>query len=241
MQALIEAGTGAEIQAMLDLHGLAGSAAAVAYFSFADSALSFIGAHDPDGTITPLIEFLPLPVRGGELLEEIAAIDENAATLLNNYRTQFSDIFKRVLNFGVEHEPERSGSLRWLLSACSLVLWLEEEDVARALAPSADGVRADTVVIEADGRFLLDGRRLLRSLMSYRLAGVPGHVLARSAFESLGDFAADAIRQLSRQWKVDGVVCAGDLFERNVILRERTRRGLTRLRVPVRFPAEGGR
>jgi hypothetical protein len=228
-----------EIKALLGRHGLSGAAAAVAFFSFADPARSFIGAHDPDGRITPLIEFLPLPVRGGDLLEAIGAIDENAPRLVANYQAAFPEIITRVRAFGADLEPATTESLRWLLSACSLVLWLEEADVARALAPSPGGVKADTVVIEQDGRYMFDGRRLLRSLMSYRLADVPNHVLARSVFESLGGFTADAIRRLLRDWKADAVVCAGDLFARNKILRERARASMLRLRVPVYLAPEG--
>jgi hypothetical protein len=229
-----------EIKALLGRHGRSGAAVAVAFFSFADPARSFIGAHDPDGRITPLIEFLPLPVRGGDLLEAIASIDENGPRLVANYRAAFPEIITRLCAFGADLEPAATESLRWLFSACSLVLWLEEADVARALAPSPGGVKADTVVIEQDGRYLFDGRRLLRSLMSYRLADVPAHVLARSVFESLGDFTADAIRRLLRDWKADAVICAGDLFARNTILRERARKGMLRLRVPVHFPPAGG-
>jgi hypothetical protein len=230
-----------EIKTLLGRHGRSGAAAAAAFFSFADPARSFIGAHDPDGRITPLIEFLPLPVRGGDLLDAIGSIDENAPRLMANYQAAFPEIITRVRAFGTDLEPASSESLRWLFSACSLVLWLEEADAARALAPSPGGVKADTVVIEQDGRYLFDGRRLLRSLMSYRLADVPNHVLARSVFESLGGFTADAIRRLLRDWQADAVICAGDLFARNKILRERARAGMLRLRVPVHFPpAEGG-
>ena len=67
-------------------------------------------------------------------------------------------------------------------------------------------VSVDTVVVEHNERYLLDGRRLLRSALSFRIADVPSHVLARSVFESLGDYAANAVRRLLRDWKVD-VVC----------------------------------
>ncbi|HEY5989181.1 MAG TPA: hypothetical protein VIV12_22790 [Streptosporangiaceae bacterium] len=232
----IPADAHAEIQALLRRHGLSGAAAAVAHFSFS-SPRSFIGAHDPDGRITPLIGFLPLPVRGTDLLAAISTIDENAPRLVANYRNAFPEIAGRLSEFGTGAEPGADESLRWLLSACSLTLWLEDADVARALVPSPGGVKVDTVVIEQDGCFLFDGRRLLRSLMSYRIADVPKYILACSVFESLGDFAADAIRRLLRDWKAEAVVCTGDLFARNRILRQQARKRTLGLRVPVHFPA----
>jgi hydrogenase maturation factor HypF (carbamoyltransferase family) len=116
---------------------------------------------------------------------------------------------------------------------------MEEEDVARALGPIEELVKVDAVVVEEDGRYVLDSRRLLRSVMSYRIGAVPKHVVARSVFESLGDYAAAAIRRLLRDWKVEVVVCAGDLFARNAFLADRTRRGLVRPRLAVYFPGEG--
>ncbi len=112
--------------------------------------------------------------------------------------------------------------------------------MARVLGPVPSLVNVDTVVVEHDDRYLLDGRRLLRSVMSFRIADVPNHVLARSVFESLGDYAANAVRRLLRDWKVDVVVCAGDLFARNAFIADRTRRGLVRPMLQVYFPPPMG-
>ncbi len=73
--------------------------------------------------------------------------------------------------------------------------------------------------------------------MGYRIADVPRGVLARSVFESLGDFAADAVRRLLKDWKADAIVCAGDLFAGNNILRVQTRGAMISLRLPMHFPA----
>jgi len=225
-----------EVDRLLERHGVTG-AAAVAYFSF-DGPQSFIAARDPDGSITPLIGFWPLPVRGEELLEAIAAIDENGPRLIANYEHAFPELIDAVRAFGAELESVKSESLGWLFGASSLVLGMQEEDVARALLPVPELISVDAVVIEAGGRYVFDSRRLLRSLMSYRIGAVPKHVLARSVFESLGDYAANAIRRLLRDWKVEVVVCAGDLFARNVFLADRTRRGLVRPRLAVYFPGD---
>jgi hypothetical protein len=66
----------------------------------------------------------------------------------------------------------------------------------------------DTVVIEHDDRYVVDGRRLLRRVMSYRIADVPKYVLARSVFESLGDFATDAIRPCAQVGRPPGASLA---------------------------------
>jgi hypothetical protein len=224
-----------ELRTVLERHDLDRAAVAVVQLSFARPG-SFIGAHDPDGRITPLIGFLPLPVRGADLLDAIAAIDENGPRLVANFRRAFPDLAGGLAAFAADVEPVRTDSLGLLLSACSLVLGLDDGDVSRALVRSPGGVKVDTVVIEEAGRFLVDGRRLVRSVMSYRLGDVPAHLLARSIFESLGDFAGDAVWRLLQEWRAEAVVCAGDLFERNTILRASARRALSRVGVPVHLP-----
>lgn len=221
-----------QVQGLLDSHGLSDSACAVAYFSFADPA-SCIAAHDRRGPLTQLIGFLPLPMRGAALCEAITAIDENGARLLANFRRAFPADAGQLSGFDAGVGIAESAAPGWLFAACSLALGLEQHDVLAALSASIEPVGLDTFVIEAGGCYVLDSRRLLRSLMSYRIAGVAKPVLARSIFESLGGFAASAILRLQHEWRADAVVLAGDLFEHNVILRERAVRGLACSPLPI--------
>lgn len=229
-----------EIRALVESHHLTEKAAAVVYFSFAE-ADSFVGAHDPGGRITRLIEFLPLPVRGTDLLDAIGSIDGNGPRLVANYGQAFPELYDSLAAFSPEEGPVGTEALAWLLGASSLILGLEEPDLVRALLPAVGGVKVDTVVIEQDGHYFLDGRRLLRSIMSYQIAGVSRDVLARSVFESLGDFAAEAVRRLLKDWKAEAIVCAGDLFAANNILRVRTRSAMISLHLPMYLPAAGGK
>jgi hypothetical protein len=228
-----------EVRALVDNHHLAQKAAAVVYFSFAEPD-SFVGAHDPGGRITRLIEFLPLPIRGAELLDAIASIDENGPRLVANYRRAFPALYDGFASFSPEEEVSETEALAWLLGAASMILGLEQLDLAKAMLPAADGVKVDTDVVERDSHYVLDGRRLLRSAMTYRIAAVPRDTLARSVFESLGDFAADAVKRLLKDWKADAIVCAGDLFAANNILRVRARSGMISTRLPLYFPPAGG-
>lgn len=224
-----------EVDRLLERHGLTGEAA-VAFFSF-KSPQSFIAARDASGSIEPLIGFWPLPVRGHALLDAIASIDDNGRRLVANYETSLPELTQGIRAFGSELEPVESESLGWLLAACSVTLGMGEEDVARTLGPVPRLVKVDTPVVERDGGYVLDSRCLLRSVMSYRIAEVPNPELMRSVFESLGEYAAIAVRRLLRDWKVEVVVCAGDLFARNRFIAERARRGLVRPRLRVCFPA----
>jgi hypothetical protein len=228
-----------EVRALAEKHRLTDKSAAIVYFSYAEPD-SFVGALDPGGRITRLIEFLPLPVRGADLLNAMASIDESGPRLVANYKERFPNLYGGIERFYADEASADTEALAWLLAAASLSIGLESADLRRALLPTLEGVKVDTVVIEREGRYLLDGRRLLRSLISYWIAGVPKDVLARSIFESLGDFAADAVRRLLKDWKADAILCAGDLFAGNNILRVRTRGALIPLRLPMHFSAPAG-
>jgi len=223
-----------EITELLQRRGKAGATAAVAHLSVLGTK-SGIGLRDPDGHLTPAIEFLPLPMRGADLLDEIGRIDENAPRLVANYQKAFPDATERLIAFGADLDDLETPALGWLFLACGLVLSLDDADLAVARHTDG-GVKVDTIVIDQDGHYLFDGRRLLRSLMSYRIADAPTALLAHSVFESLGDFVADAIGRLLRARPADVVVCAGDLFAGNQILRSRAVSGLARSRVPALFP-----
>ena len=225
-----------EVRALLERHGLNEVDCAVAHFSFGDPE-SFVGAYDRDGELTPLIGFLPLPMNGAALLEAIASIDENASRLVANYRKAFPADAQRLAGFDANLEISETAALAWLFAACSLALGLDETDVARALESSLEVVTLDANVVRVDERYLLDSRYLLRSLMSYRIGDVPEYVLARSIFTSLGAFVTDSITKLLRDWHATVIVCTGDLFAGNVILRERAGEDLKHLGLPVLFPA----
>jgi hypothetical protein len=227
-----------EITEVLQHHGRAGASAAVAHLSVLGTD-SVIGLRDRVGQLTPALEFLPLPMRGADLLDEVGGIDENAPRLVANYRKAFPDATERLIAFGAELDDFETPALGWLLLASGLVLSLDDGDLAAARR-TGGGLKVDTIVIDQGGRYLFDGRRLLRSLMSYRIADAPAALLANSVFESLGDFIADTIGRMLRGQPADVadvVVCAGDLLAGNQTLRSRVRSGLVRSRLPVLFPA----
>lgn len=217
----------ADIRHLLAARGRDDVPAAVAHLSLF-GVHSCVGAYEPGGLITPLIEFLALPVRGADLLEEIRGIDENAPRLVDNYATAFPDAVRGIEAMGADLDDLETPALGWLFLACRTALSLDRDDPPSA--GSTDTVKVDTVVIEEDGRYLFDGRRLLRSLMSYRIAGVSPPALARSVSESMGEFVADAVDRLVRQWpEAQTIACAGDVLTTDQVLRSRARAGLAAL------------
>ena len=87
-----------DIKALTEAHKLTDKAVAIVYFSFSEPD-SFVGAHDPGGRITRLIEFLPLPVRGADLLDAIGSIDGNGTRLVANYAHAFPALYGGLVEF----------------------------------------------------------------------------------------------------------------------------------------------
>ncbi|MDA8385680.1 MAG: hypothetical protein M0Z88_05410 [Actinomycetota bacterium] len=224
------------ISEALARYGMGDQAVAVAWLSF-DDPDSMIAAQDPGGKISPLIGFSALPMRGADLLAAVGAIDENGPRLLANYRRAFPELSAAVGAFDAGVGAMESSAPGWLFAASSLVIGMDEVDVAAALAPDPDAVEVDTFVTPGTGHYYLESARLLRSIMSYRIAGVERHVLGRSVFVSLGNFVGTAMVRLLKDWQPKAIVCAGDLFVQNRILRDQTRSALATVRVPTYFPS----
>ncbi len=73
-------------------------------------------------------------MRGRELIDAIASIDENGPRLIANYEHAFPELMAGIRAFGTELEPVDSESLGWLLAACSLLV-----DCRRRMWPGCSG------------------------------------------------------------------------------------------------------
>lgn len=225
---------------LLRARGLEGRRAAVVHFCLGPGS-SYVGARETSGVTTPLLSFRPLPTRGARLLADIATVDDSARRLLARLGDDLPATVTRLTGIRTDDaeddaEDGATSALAWLLETAGVILDLDPPHLADGVREGGASLRLDTVVIREGAHLVLDGRRLLRSVVSYRLAGVPGHVLGRSVFESLGNFAADAVRRLLREWPAQLVVCAGDLYEANPTLRGATTRALVGVRLPVILP-----
>nr|MDA8261966.1 hypothetical protein [Actinomycetota bacterium] len=124
-------------------YGMVDQAVAVAWLSF-DDPNSMIAAVDPDGKVSPLIGFSALPMRGADLLAAVAGIDENGPRLVANYRRAFPELAASVEAFDSGVGAIASSAPGWLFAATSLVIGMQEGDVAAAMAPDPEAVEVDT-------------------------------------------------------------------------------------------------
>ncbi|MCF6173506.1 MAG: hypothetical protein L3J44_06985, partial [Campylobacteraceae bacterium] len=165
------------------------------YFStkFDDSIMY----HDTQKGILPLVHF-PKYSDIGELFKKIIKEDDNGAKLIENYKKTYPKIYKSALR--VKIPKKLSNNLFNTLRFVSIIIGLSNnfDKSADALIEKAEnfggqkGVRIDFGLvnnkkINSDFNF----QRLLRSAISFKLAGTDYETLSFGIIESFSYFISD--------------------------------------------------
>lgn len=158
-------------------------------------------------------------------LEEISEIDENTPRLIENYKKKFPQLFENMnLVFKDSHGFES------IINLVSYLLGIQNSTEFEALAfnySAKSGINIDMKVVKIDGTNYLDYRRIIQSMMSYKLAGVPNDLLAFSFYESLSEFITNTVTQLKDEFHTGDVVLCGNMFA-NTTLLEKTYKALNK-------------
>jgi hydrogenase maturation factor HypF (carbamoyltransferase family) len=86
----------------------------------------------------------------------------------------------------------------------------------------------------------LDYRRIVQSIMSYKMAGVENTLLAFSFYESLSEFIVDYAAKMKDEIKSSDIVLCGDMFA-NSILASKTNKALEKtfnVLLPKEYPLD---
>jgi hydrogenase maturation factor HypF (carbamoyltransferase family) len=113
-------------------------------------------------------------------------------------------------------------------------------EAAAENATAKSGVKIDMKVIKLDGVNYLDYRRIVQSMMSYRLAGVNRDLLAFSFYESLSEFVVQTLEQLKEEFECSDVIVCGNMIA-NKILLEKTQKALNKtfnVMMPKEYPLD---
>jgi len=186
---------------------------------------SIIAAKTKSKKIKPIIKLLPLKIykdRKNSLryvLEEIANLDEEGKRLISNYIKKFPFKFEDG-----ETNYQESQNISDVLDLISFIIGInndfnisKEINIKNFESKALNfiekrGLMIDFVIIEKDNEFLLDWRKMIRSIISYKLADTPNEILAFSFFESLENFLLDKVNLVRRDLKIENVVLAGNFF-----------------------------
>ena len=171
-------------------------------------------------------------------LEEISQIDENTPRLIENYKKKFPQLFENInLVFKDSHGFES------IINLIAYFLGIKNSTEFESLAfnySAKSGINIDMKVIKIEGVNYLDYRRVVQSIMSYKLAGVPNDLLAFSFYESLSEFIANIVTQLKDEFETNDVVLCGNMFA-NTTLLEKTYKALNKtfnVIIPQEYPLD---
>ena len=161
------------------------------------------------------------------MLDAIAQMDEGGERLVNNFKKSFPEHYTKIetLQF-ITHTNLSSLTKLWAIAAVFIGLY-EGDDMLQAceaLEATAiefggkSGPRIDYKVVASDEGYQLDMRLAIRSVMSFKLAGLDDYLLSFGFIDSLADFIAMQAEDSDANIGIDGVVLSGDLFENRQLL-----------------------
>ncbi len=148
-------------------------------------------------------------------MEEISSIDENCLRLVQNYNKKFPSYFEKELK-NIEADGFEA-----IMNLCAYVLgmedYLEFENAAFAYN-SKSGLQIDMRLIKIDGVNYLDYRKVVQSIMSYKMADVDNRMLAFSFYESLSDLIKDNVTKIAQDIDCKDLILCGDMFANSILL-----------------------
>lgn len=164
------------------------------------------------------VEF-PLPLSFEELFAEIKRSSPSALRLVENFEAQFPEIYAKALACVIpSHLPQSIYSL-WKIVAIILGLSDNFDHAAEQLIENAEdfggqkGPRMDYYLQKQDALSSdFDYVRLMRSAMSYKLAGTDDTTLSFGLMESLAYFLSDTADAHKENLLTEKIALAGSLF-----------------------------
>ena len=161
------------------------------------------------------------------MLEAIAKMDEGGLRLVSNFKKSFPELYAKVEQVEFNSNGHISDIAKlWSIAAVFIGLY-EGDDALEAcetLESTAiefggkSGPRIDYKIISTDTGYQLDFRLAIRSVMSFKLAGLDDYLLSFGFIDSLADFIAMKAEDADANIGIDGVTLSGSLFENRQLL-----------------------
>ncbi len=197
---------------------------------------SSIGVNVPGKGIKEIIKIPNVMTDFDICMEDIEGIDENTERLIKNYKEKFPEIF--------ESKPLLEGThgFETILNLTAHMIGLRDANELESKAhefSAKSGLDVAYKVAKIDDVNYLDYRKVVQSIMSYKIAGVENNMLAFSVFESLSEFIVDQVMKINSELKCRDVILCGDMFA-NSILLSKTQKELKTLKVllPKEYPLD---
>ncbi|WP_418179036.1 hypothetical protein ACNSOO_09035 [Aliarcobacter lanthieri] len=184
------------------------------YFS-QSSKNSFVDINTSNGKEKRVIYVPEIDNSIDKIFEDISSIDENSKRLIDNFIKKYPDILNQRLS--------NLNSFGSIIEICAKVLGLnniiEFEELALN-SSNSNGVQIDMKINKVEDKNYLDYRKIIQSIMSYKIADVDNETLAYSFYEFLAEFIIEYSKEIARQIKTKNIVLCGDIFTNRLILNK---------------------
>ena len=82
----------------------------------------------------------------------------------------------------------------------------------------SSGIQIDMKLVNLDGINYLDYRRIVQSIMAYKMGDVDNITLIYSFYESLSEFICNYVNEIANDTKAKDIVLCGNMFANSILL-----------------------
>ena len=155
-----------------------------------------------------------------DIFEKIRATNETGKKLVESYIAKFPEHCRKILNIPFEKENFNIYELWGLMSIILDFSPSTQIDVASKVLENNSisflgekGPRIDYKVFKKNNKTSLDYLMIIRSAMSFKLAGIDDLTLSYGIIESFVEFLANEIESVRENFNIDLVVASGSMLE----------------------------
>lgn len=171
------------------------------------------------GTIEYLsLEFTLKSIK--DIFHQIRVTNNTGNSLINNYLKNFPDHYNRIINISFDNSSVNIYKLWGILSI--ILNFTPSNDILEASKIleensisflGSKGPRIDYKLIKIEGKTVLDPLMILRSAMSFKLAGVDNLTLSYGIVESFAEFISSELDNIKESMNISAVAISGSLLE----------------------------
>lgn len=168
------------------------------------------------GSFVDILNF-ELPKNMEEVFAQIRK-DETGVRLLDNYKEKFPKDYENALAFDISTLTKKSIVSYWKIARAALGMNVGIINSATSCLLDK-GPRIDYKLVEQDKIYNKEFNlaKMIKSGISFKLAGVEDTTIALGYIESYAHFISNVVDEINNEVHLDGISLCGDIFANNLI------------------------
>ena len=150
-----------------------------------------------------------------QILEDISSLDENCRRLVDNFSKKYP--------YTKDIKLTNNNGFSTIIEAIVKLLNIQSIKDFEELALNSEytnALQVDMKLIKIDNKNYLDYRKIIQSIMSYKMADVDNETLSFSFYEFLAEFIIDYLREIARKTNSKDIVLCGDIFSNRQVFHK---------------------